>query len=156
MRAHDLMTTRVHTVHADDPLSRAAQLMWDHDCGGVPVVDADGHVVAMLTDRDVCMAAYTRGRPLTEMTVVSAMSKKIYSVKAEEPIESVERLMWSTQVRRVPVTDDCGRLIGLLSLSDIARRVRELPGCGSNGWSTESEACALARTLAAISERPPL
>jgi CBS domain-containing protein len=150
------MTPHVYTVRPDDSLNRAAQLMWEHECGCLPVVDADGHVVAMLTDRDVCMAAYTRGLPIAAMSVASAASHKVFHVKPEDTIEGVEQLMFSAQVRRVPVVDDNGKLLGLLSLNDIARHVRNLPACGSSGWSTDSEASGLAMTLAAISERAPI
>jgi CBS domain-containing protein len=155
MNAHDLMTVAVHTVRLEDSLGRAAQLMWDHDCGCLPVVDADDHVVAMLTDRDICMAAYTRGLPIASMSVASAASHKVHGVKAGDTLVRVERVMLSEQVRRVPVTDDDGKLVGLVSLNDIARHVGGLSGGGSNGWSTESEACGVATTLAAISEHTP-
>jgi CBS domain-containing protein len=155
MRAHDLMTTRVQTVRPDETLERAAQLMWEHDCGSLPVVNRDGHVVAMLTDRDICMCAYTKGVRLSEIQVATAMSHRIYRVRPEDSVEEIERLMWATQIRRVPVTDERGMLLGILSLNDIARHVRELSGGGTHGWSTESEAGGVAMTLAAISERAP-
>jgi CBS domain-containing protein len=63
-----------------DDLAAAAAVMWDHDCGCVPVVDSENRPIAMLTDRDVCMAAYTQGLPLRAMSVSSAASKGIFTV----------------------------------------------------------------------------
>jgi len=64
MNASDVMTKTVRSCSAGDSLQRAAQLMWEGDCGSVPVVDSDNRVVGILTDRDIAMAAYTQGRPL--------------------------------------------------------------------------------------------
>ncbi|MBA3541520.1 MAG: CBS domain-containing protein, partial [Deltaproteobacteria bacterium] len=59
-----MMTRSVHTCQPTDTLAAAAKLMWEHDIGALPVVDQVGHVVGMITDRDACMAAYTRGDAL--------------------------------------------------------------------------------------------
>src|SRR5262245_1269543 len=70
MRVEQLMTRTVQTCTPSDCLERAAGIMWDHDCGALPVTSADGEeprVVGMLTDRDVCMAAYTQGRALRDI-----------------------------------------------------------------------------------------
>lgn len=64
MNASELMTETVQSCSASDSLQRAAQIMWDRDCGVVPVVDGDNCVVGMVTDRDIAMAAYTQGQPL--------------------------------------------------------------------------------------------
>ena len=69
MKVAELMTRSVLAAHPQDSLARAAQMMWDHDCGALPVIDDSGRVLGMITDRDVCMAAYTQGRPLAEIPV---------------------------------------------------------------------------------------
>jgi CBS domain-containing protein len=63
VKVFELMTRDVKTCGCADMVEHAAHIMWTRDCGCVPVVDGDGHVVGMVTDRDVCMAAYTQGRP---------------------------------------------------------------------------------------------
>ena len=73
MKVEQLMSRDVKTCQATEMLNRAAQLMWENDCGCVPVVDEDGRAVGMITDRDVCMAAYTQGRLLDALPVASAM-----------------------------------------------------------------------------------
>ena len=102
-------------------LDQAARLMWDGNCGSVPIVDGTGRAIAMLTDRDICMAAYTQGKPLHEISVGIAMSKSLQSCALEDTIEHVERLMAEHQIRRIPVLDPAGRPVGMLSLSDLAR-----------------------------------
>jgi len=76
----------------------------------------------MITDRDVCMAAYTQAQPLARILVSQAMSAELHSCKPEEDLDKVEKRMRSQQVRRLPVVDDEGHLRGILSLADIAQR----------------------------------
>ena len=147
MRIKDLMTRRVRACGPDDTVNRAAQIMWEHGCGCVPVIDLGGHVLGMLTDRDVCMAAYTKGESLAQIPVTTAMSRHVYACRPEDTIEDAERLMWMKQVRRLPITDDAGRLLGLLSLSDIARHA-------ARRASIDASPEGVARTLAGVSERP--
>jgi predicted transcriptional regulator len=109
-----------------DTLNDAARIMWEHDCGCVPVVEKDGSVVGMVTDRDICMAAYTQGRRVMDMRVASAASKHVVSIRENESLRRAEELMRHAQVRRLPVVDAAGRIVGLLSLSDLARHVPEL------------------------------
>jgi CBS domain-containing protein len=118
MNVEKIMTRTVRTCSPEDTLDTAARLMWEHDCGCVPVVDADGRVLAMLTDRDVCMAAYTQGRPLNDIHVRSAMSEACFAIGPRDPIIAAERVMRDHQVRRLPVVSD-GQLVGLVSLTDI-------------------------------------
>ena len=118
MHVEEIMTTSVKSCGPDDSLDNAARIMWENDCGCVPVTDQEGHVLAMLTDRDVCMAAYTQGRTLGELRVHQAMSNACHAVGRNDPVVAAERMMQEHQVRRLPVVDD-GRLVGLVSLSDI-------------------------------------
>lgn len=115
-----LMCREVRFCAPEDSLELAAQMMWDHDVGCVVVVSG-GRVVGMLTDRDVCMAAYTQGRALREVTVSSAMSKECHLARPDMPASEAMRLMRERQVRRLPVCDEQGRLQGVLSLNDLAR-----------------------------------
>lgn len=121
MKVEDLMTTEVGTCRPYDGVDRSAQVMWEQDCGAVPVVDQDRRVVAMLTDRDICMAAFTQGRALSEIRVSTAMSRSLWSCHPGDDVANAEALMRSQKVRRLPVVDMEGKLVGILSLSDIAR-----------------------------------
>jgi CBS domain-containing protein len=123
MRVEELMTKSLQTCRADDTLSQAARIMWEADCGAVPVVssDGEGRVVGIVTDRDVCMAGYTRGVPLAQLRVREAMAEDLRCCKASDTLAEAEAAMRAAQVRRLPVVDESGHLVGLLSLADLAR-----------------------------------
>jgi CBS domain-containing protein len=129
---------------AQDGLARVAQIMWELDCGAVPVV-SDGALVGMVTDRDACMAAYTSGRALADIPVAIAMSQDVLSIDEETTLQDVLALLRERRIRRVPVTKD-GGLIGIVSLADIARWI-ERHGGGATPAGAE-----LAHTLAVVSE----
>lgn len=146
MKVAELMTRSVLAAHPQDSLARAAQMMWDHDCGALPVIDDSGRVLGMITDRDVCMAAYTQGRPLAEIPVEIAASRSAFVVSEEESIENAEAEMRRHQVRRLPVVDASGHLSGILSLGDLARHLHRW-SFQSNGLGADS----IAYVLAAVS-----
>jgi CBS domain-containing protein len=128
MNVDEIMTKSVKGCGPDDSLDTAARTMWENDCGCVPVIDEQGRPVAMLTDRDVCMAAYTQGRMLRDTVVRSAMSGSLHTVSPGDPIDKAERMMQEHQVRRLPVVEADGRIVGLVSLNDISREsARERP-----------------------------
>lgn len=144
MKIKDVMVRDVKTCNRADSLNRAAQLMWEHDCGVVPVVDADERVVGIVTDRDVCMAAYTKGRTLHAIRVDEVMARDVKSCRSDDDVAEAEALMSSNRVRRVPVTDPLGRIAGIVSLNDLARAaVCRQPGTGVS-------ADAIGQTLGSI------
>lgn len=119
MKIEDLMTTQVRVCGPNDSLSLAAQTMWEGDCGSLPVVDAHRRVVGMLTDRDVCMSAHLRGAPLWSLTVSDAMAKVVYACKQSDKLAAAADSMAEHQIRRLPVVDDEGKLVGLVTLTDL-------------------------------------
>jgi len=149
MNVEQLMTRDVKVCRSDDTLNRAAQLMWEFDCGCIPVIstDGDGVVLGVVTDRDIAMAAYTQGRPLSAVSVSTAMARKVIACRANDGIDQAEALMRDNQVRRLPVLDQSGRLVGILSLDDIAREVQREAESGSR---PEVDAEGLSQTLAAV------
>ena len=121
MHLKDVMSHPVVTCPMSATLDQAARLMWEFDCGVIPVVDASGRVCGMVTDRDICMAAYTQGQPLGAIPVTSAMAREVVAVHAEDSVEHAEARMRASQVRRLPVLDQENRPAGLISLNDLAR-----------------------------------
>src|SRR6476659_2910184 len=119
MRVRELMSTEPRTCTAKHTASDAARTMWECDIGSLPVVDDDDVPVGMVTDRDVCMAAYQQGRPLSAIPVLDVMSPEIHTCLESDSLASAERTMRAWQVRRLPVIDDDGRLVGVLSLNDL-------------------------------------
>jgi CBS domain-containing protein len=126
MKVAEIMTRGVRTCLETDPINWAAQLMWENDFGCVPVVDGEGDLVGIITDRDICMAAYTQGRRLSDMTVGTAASKNVTTVNENDSLHHAEKVMHDMQVRRLPVLDDDRQLVGILSIGDLARRAREI------------------------------
>jgi len=144
MKTEHIMTREVQTVGPEERLGRAAQLMWENDCGCVPVVDAEGRVQGMITDRDICMATWTQGRAPNELLVRNAMSDHVVSCSLSDPPARVHRLMQEHQVRRLPVIDERGALLGLVSLCDLASAAQREPN------SREVGRDGVAVTLAAV------
>jgi CBS domain-containing protein len=153
MKVKDVMTTSVASVRSDEPLSVAAQLMWDCDCGALPVRDRSSErIIGMITDRDICMAAWSQDRSPRSITVLDAMSPRLYSAAPEETVASAEYLMRSKQIRRLPVLDEGWQLVGIISLADIALAAqrRALPTAAS-----ELAPAEIASTLASICRPRP-
>jgi len=153
MRVEQLMSKDVTPCDAEDRLNDVAATLWERDCGGVPVVarSADGRVVAMITDRDICMAAYTTGRPLADLRVHEAMSRELHTCKPGDTARDAEAIMRRNQVRRLPVVDDAGNLAGILSLADLARAAQRQHGKKQPGIS-EKEVVQLLEAISAPRE----
>ncbi|MDF3066894.1 MAG: hypothetical protein K0R38_2495 [Polyangiaceae bacterium] len=145
---HDAMRTRVHICSPEDTLARAAQVMWEKDLGCLPVCGPGRRPLAMLTDRDISMAAFMQWKHLAEVSVESAMSRSIFTCSPDDELARAEEIMRQNQVRRLPVVDEQGVLVGLLSLGDVARYVHQRSSY-SNGTPAQQR---LAETLAAICE----
>jgi CBS-domain-containing membrane protein len=121
MYVHELMTPAPAVCTTSDHLSRAAQIMWDRDCGVVPVLDAAGQLAGVVTDRDLCMAAYTQGLALHELPVERVMSRVLTTIGPDDTIQDALEALAEAEVRRLPVVDAMGRLVGILSLADFVR-----------------------------------
>ena len=122
MRVEQLMPRPVQSCRHSDTLARAAQLMWDFDCGCLPVVSdpRSKRIAGILTDRDICMCALFKNKPLHEIQVSEAMAKEVLVCQTSDDLGQAELIMREARVRRVPVTDDDGALVGMLSLADLA------------------------------------
>lgn len=119
MNVENVMTRAPKTCSPADSVQRAVQLMWDHDFGAVPVVDGNGRVAGIVTDRDACMAGLMLGRPLHEIPVEQAMSRQVFTLAPHDPVRSAIDLFHEHNVRRMPVVDGRGQLVGILSIADL-------------------------------------
>lgn len=118
----ELMSTDVAPCRPSDSLAQCARIMWERTCGCVPVVDHDRRPVSIITDRDICMAAYLQGKTLSEIDVQSVMSRRLFVVHRSDSLSTATAVMRRNGVHRLPVVDDDGRLVGLLSIDDITRQ----------------------------------
>ena len=145
MKIADLMTRDVQACTTHDSLNAAARIMWDHDCGCAPVVDMHGKLVGIVTDRDISMAAYTQGVPLDAIPVERVMSPKVISCVRADDLDTAHSLMRTHEIHRLPVVDTRGRLIGILSLSDVINHW--------HGGREAEQAVEIAATFLAIRRR---
>lgn len=148
MKVSEIMSRKPQFITTRNTLNEAANLMWKHDLGSLPIVDEDNHVVGMITDRDIAMAAFTQGKPLSDITVSTSMSAQLFCCGVNDDVGLAEDLMQQHQVRRIPVLGEDGRLAGILSINDIAVTYASKPRKGV-------KAEAVANTLAAICRHRP-
>jgi CBS domain-containing protein len=133
MKVQNVMTTNVACCSPDTDLAAAAGLLWKHDCGPLPVTDHEGKVVGMITDRDICMAAATKNRLASEIPVREVMTGAVHACHINDDIKSAIKTMRNEKVLRLPVVNDDGRLLGILSMNDIMIQTES----GKSGLSCE-------------------
>lgn len=124
MKVQDLMTQVVATCHPWTNLSEVAMMMWNHDCGLIPVLSDQGTVTSVITDRDICMAVATKHRRAEEITVGEVTNGSLYLCYADDDVTKVLKSMGMNQVRRLPVVDQEGYLVGLISVNDLVTASR--------------------------------
>ena len=122
MKVEQAMTRDLGACRPLDVLAVAVRIMRDRGCGFVPVTDAAGHVLGVLTDRDVCLKLLELDRSLHAIPVEQAMTREVRSIAPAASIEDARAAMRNWRVRRLPVVDEGGRLVGVLSLDDLAAR----------------------------------
>lgn len=118
--ARDLMTPDVVSVAPADTLEVAARRMRDADVGALPVVDGEGAVVGIVTDRDIVVSAIAEGRDPTSFTAGELADGTVISVAPDDSAPDVLAVMKEHQIRRVPVIDGT-ELVGMLAQADVAR-----------------------------------
>jgi CBS domain-containing protein len=125
MTVNELMKKDVATCRLQDDLSVAARLMRDRDCGFLPVIDSNGVVTGVITDRDLGIAVGANTRAAERISVEEVMSRPVFGCFAEDNVKTVLSTMAKHHVRRLPVLEkEYGHLRGVLSLDDIARAPR--------------------------------
>jgi len=122
MRVHEIMAGDVVSCRAETDVGTAARSMFQGRFGTLPVVDVHGKVTGIITDRDIAMAVATRQRNASHVTVHEAMSAHVLGCLATDEVGAALRLMEDAGVRRLPVMDATGHLVGILSIDDILMR----------------------------------
>lgn len=116
----ELMTENPRSIEADRPVIEAARVMRDDDVGLVPVVEGD-RLVGTLTDRDIAVRVVAEGKDPQSTSVGEIASTDLVTVDPDQELDEALRLMAQHQVRRLPVVEEDGRLVGIVAQADVAR-----------------------------------
>jgi CBS domain-containing protein len=141
------MSAPAHSCRTDTDLAAVARIMWESDCGVVPVTDESGRIIGVVTDRDICIASATRRMLPEQLRAEDVMTKSVATCGPDDGISELLATMKERKVRRVPIVDAEGRLQGIVSMNDIvlaADGIRR-PTAGQ-----------IVETLAAICEHRPV
>lgn len=149
MKVKEIMMGTPYTCRRDTNLGEATRLMWEGNCGFLPVLGNDGKVCGVVTDRDICIALGTRSKPAGDVSVGEVASSKVYSCSPDEEIHVALLTMRDAHVRRLPVIDADGKAVGVLSMDDILMHAEAT----SSGQVAELSAEEVVRTLRAIPHR---
>jgi CBS domain-containing protein len=148
MRVQDIMSEALKSCRPETNLAEAASIMWEGDCGILPVTGDGGKVIGMITDRDIAIAAGTTNRIPSEIKVSDAMSRDVIDCNSDDDIHAALETMRKGKVRRLPVVNSDGVIEGILSINDVARHAEKTDG----RKTTELTFDDLVITLKAISE----
>ncbi len=124
MRVQDVMTPDPACATKDTSLTDVARMMQEDDTGVIPVLDKvpDGKLIGMVTDRDIVLRTLANGEDPYQMAAGDIMSAPAVSVSPDDDMEKCLRLMEEHQIRRVPVANQSGRCVGIVSQADLARQ----------------------------------
>jgi CBS domain-containing protein len=147
MKVQDIMTSDVQCCGPDTNLAAAAKRMWDSDCGALPVLNVEGRVMGMITDRDICMAAATKNKPAWDITVWETVSGNAHTCHMSDDVHTALDIMKREKVRRLPVVDEDGVLQGIVAMNDFVLLAGEAKGGKAPALSYED----VVRTMKAIS-----
>jgi CBS domain-containing protein len=149
MKVKDAMMETPYYCQPESNLGSATELMWNANCGFLPVQSADGKVIGVITDRDICIALGTRNCPAGEVSVSQVMSGKLYSSAPDDDIHTALQTMMEARIRRLPVIAQNGTLVGVLSMDDILFRAEPR----SPGKEPELSSDEVVRTFRSIAQR---
>lgn len=120
----EVMTSNPRTIEPDKPVADAAKLMRDEDVGLAPIVEGD-RLVGALTDRDIAIRVVAEGKDPASTPVREVASTDVVTVDPEQDLDEALNLMAQHQVRRIPVVEQDGRLVGVVAQADVARQADE-------------------------------
>lgn len=116
----DVMTSDPRTIDAGKSVAYAAKMMRDEDVGLAPIVEGD-KLIGMLTDRDIAIRVVAEGRNPDQVTAGEVASRQVVTVDPQQDLDEALRIMAKHQVRRLPVVEEDGRLVGIVAQADVAR-----------------------------------
>jgi CBS domain-containing protein len=120
----EVMSRNPRAIEADKPVAEAAKLMKDEDVGLAPIVEG-GRLVGTLTDRDIVTRVVAEGKDPNRVPVREVASTDLVTVDPDQNLDEALSLMARNQVRRLPVVEEDGRLVGVLAQADVAREAKD-------------------------------
>jgi CBS domain-containing protein len=124
MTVKDVQTEQVVTCGLDTNLAAAIAILWENGCGALPVIDDNGKVAGMLTDRHICIALGTRDTRPSDLAARDVMETRLATCKSSDHVRSALQIMRKAKVRRLPVVTEDGVVEGIVSIDDIVRNIR--------------------------------
>ena len=127
MKAQDIMAKNPRTVTPQTRIQEAARLMKDEDVGILPVVESEGskRLIGVVTDRDIAIRHVAEGHSSPDCPVREAMSDNVKTARPDDDVDDIMDLMGKEQVRRVPIVDERGTLVGIVAQADIVREAKD-------------------------------
>ena len=116
----DVMTSNPCSIDAEKSVAYAAKMMREEDVGLAPIVEGD-KLIGMLTDRDIAIRVVAEGRNPEQVKVADVASKQVVTIDPQQDLDEALRIMAKHQVRRLPVVEEDGKLVGVVAQADIAR-----------------------------------
>ena len=132
MKVKEVMTPNAKAIWLTESLADAAKLMWENDCGVLPIIKDGRKVIGMITDRDICMAVAMRDTNPSGVSVEEVMTGQVYSINLEDDVDQALQAMQEHKIRRLPVLNPEGELEGILSMNDIVRNAKTSKGADSD------------------------
>jgi CBS domain-containing protein len=149
MKVKELMMGTPYHCQPETNLGAATELMWNGNCGFLPVVDSEGKVHGVVTDRDICIALGTRNRLPGEILVREVISQKLFTCASGDDVHVALQTMKNGRVRRLPVISQDEKLVGVVSMDDVLLRAQP----SSHGKEPDLSSDEVVRTYRAITER---
>ena len=144
------MTADPGFCFAVDSLTKAASIMWQRDCGAVPVLDAGNKVIGVITDRDICVAVASRDLKASQITAGELCHGEVLTCSPQTEVKKALKLMRKNQVRRLPVVGGDGQLVGIVTLADIVN------AAGGKKKHKDLSPKKIFSLFEAVSKKPPI
>ena len=151
MKVKEIMTPNAKAIWLTESLANAAKLMWETDCGALPIIKDGRKVIGMITDRDICMAVAMRDANPSHVSVEEVMTGQVYSVSPEDDIVQALQAMKEHKIRRLPVVNVEGELEGILSMNDVVLNARTSKSAAAGSLKYDD----VVKTYQAICQHPP-
>jgi CBS domain-containing protein len=119
MRVKELMTGKVSSCHPENNLAELAEMMWNQRCGALPILDDSGRVMGVITDRDICIALGTRNMRASDVLAQDVSPSRCFRCKPGDDVRDALKTMATEEVSRLPVVDEAGKLVGMISIDDV-------------------------------------